>query len=131
SVSGVPVGASATLSPSSVTAPGSSRLAVSTSAATVPGTYTLTITGTSGSSAHSTVVTLVVTPPGSLTVPPLPLPPLPPVTTPPAAPVPGGAQLVVSTSAATPPGTYTLTLTGSSGGISHSVSLMLVVNTPS
>jgi hypothetical protein len=60
--SGLPTGASASFSPTSVTGSGSSTMSVSTSAATPAGTYTLTITGTSGSLVHSTTVTLVVNP---------------------------------------------------------------------
>lgn len=60
-VSGVPNGASASLSPSSVTNSGSSTLSVTTSASTPPGTYTLTIAGTSAAATHSTTITLVVT----------------------------------------------------------------------
>jgi hypothetical protein len=60
SVSGVPSGASASLSPTSVTAGGSSTLNVHAGTAT-PGPYTLTITGTEGSKTHSTTVGLTVT----------------------------------------------------------------------
>jgi hypothetical protein len=61
SVSGLPSGASATFSPTSVSGSGSSTMSVSTSTTTPNGTYTLTITGTSGTLVHSTTVTLVVT----------------------------------------------------------------------
>lgn len=60
SVLGLPSGAGATFTPSSVSGSGSTALAVSTSASTPPGTYTLTINGTSGPITRSTNVTLVV-----------------------------------------------------------------------
>jgi hypothetical protein len=64
SVSGLPTGASASFSPTSVTTSGSSTLSVSTSTTTPAGSYTLTITGTSGTLVHSTTVNLVVNPVG-------------------------------------------------------------------
>jgi hypothetical protein len=64
SVSGLPTGASASFSPTSVTTSGSSTLSVSTSTTTPAGTYTLTLTGTSGTLVHSTTVRLVVNPVG-------------------------------------------------------------------
>src|SRR6266851_3842667 len=61
SVSGLPSGATATFSPSSVTGSGSSTLSVNTSSSTPTGSYVLTITATNGSNlTHSTQVTLVV-----------------------------------------------------------------------
>ncbi|MGW6278600.1 S8 family serine peptidase [Kribbella sp. NPDC055071] len=42
----------------------------------------------------------------------------------------GTAQLAVTTSATAPAGTYVLTVTGVSGGLSHSVAVTLVVNRP-
>jgi len=58
---GLPSGATASFSPSSVTGSGSSTLSVSTSNSTPAGSYTLTITATNGSNlTHSTQVTLVV-----------------------------------------------------------------------
>jgi hypothetical protein len=62
SASGLPSGASASFSPTSVTGSGSSTMSVTTSTSTPAGTYTVTITGTSGSLVHSTTVTLVVNP---------------------------------------------------------------------
>jgi hypothetical protein len=61
SVSGLPTGATASFSPTSVAGSGSSTLSVSTSGSTPAGSYTLTIAGTSGSLAHSNTVTLNVT----------------------------------------------------------------------
>ena len=60
SVTGAPSGASASLSPTSVTAGGSSTLTVNAGTAAV-GTYTLTVTGMEGSKTHSATVTLTVT----------------------------------------------------------------------
>ena len=59
-VSGLPSGATASFSPSSVSGSGSSTMTVSTSSLTPAGTYQLTITGTSGTLTHSTQVTMVV-----------------------------------------------------------------------
>jgi endoglucanase len=61
SASGLPSGATANFSPASVNGSGTSALAVTTSGSTPAGTYTLTITGTSGSVSHSTTVILAVT----------------------------------------------------------------------
>ncbi len=61
--SGVPSGANASFNPASVTGSGPSTLSLTTSSSTPPGNYTVTVTGTSGSLAHSTTVTLVVNPP--------------------------------------------------------------------
>jgi len=60
SASGLPTGAGASFSPTTVTGSGSSTMSVTTSTSTPAGTYTVTITGTSGSLVHSTTVTLVV-----------------------------------------------------------------------
>jgi len=61
SASGLPSGVTASFSPSSVTAGGSSTLTLSTSSSTTPGTYTVTITGTGTSATHSTSFSLTVT----------------------------------------------------------------------
>jgi uncharacterized membrane protein len=63
SVSGLPAGATATLSPSSVQGSGLVSLAITTAANTPAGTYTFTITGTSGPLVHTTTATLIVTAP--------------------------------------------------------------------
>src|SRR5207245_10030088 len=61
SVSGLPSGATASFSPSSVAGSGSSTLSIGTSTSTQTGSYTLTITATNGSNlTHSTQVTSVV-----------------------------------------------------------------------
>ena len=61
SVSGLPAGASASLSPAFLTGSGSSTLNVTTSASTASASYTLTITARSPSLTNTTTVTLVVT----------------------------------------------------------------------
>jgi hypothetical protein len=77
SASGLPSGATANFNPTSSGAPGSSTMTVGTATSTPVGTSTLTVTGTSGSLAHNTTVSLVVNPipdfslsasPGSLTI---------------------------------------------------------------
>jgi len=60
SASGLPSGASAAFSPTSVTAGGSSTLTISTSASTPAGSYPITVTGTGTSATHSTSYTLTV-----------------------------------------------------------------------
>src|SRR3989442_6090450 len=60
SVSGTPAGATASLSPTSITAGGSSTLSVNAGTAAA-GTYTLVVTGTGTSATHSTNVSLTVT----------------------------------------------------------------------
>jgi len=59
-VVGVPAGATASFSPSSVTAGGSSTLQVATKNNTAGGNYTLTVTGTSGTRQQSVAVALVL-----------------------------------------------------------------------
>jgi hypothetical protein len=61
SATGLPAGAGASFSPATVTAGGTSTLAVTTAAATPAGTYTVTVTGTSGGATHSATFTLTVT----------------------------------------------------------------------
>src|SRR5207253_10283450 len=62
---GVPSGASATFSPSSLNGGGSSTVMVSTASSTAAGTYTLTLTGTSVNLTHSVSATLAVNATGS------------------------------------------------------------------
>jgi hypothetical protein len=64
-VSGTPAGATASLSPTSVTSGGSATLTVNAGTAAA-GTYTLTVTGT-GTTTHSTTVSLTVTAGGTTT----------------------------------------------------------------
>ena len=60
SVSGLPSGATATFTPSSVAAPGTSKLTVRTGGRTPRGTFTLTVRGQSGSIVHQAAMTLIV-----------------------------------------------------------------------
>jgi len=60
SVTGLPAGASASFSPSSITGSGSTTLTVTTTGATPSGAYQLTATGVSGSLTRITVVSLVI-----------------------------------------------------------------------
>jgi Glycosyl hydrolases family 18/Carbohydrate binding domain len=60
-VSGAPSGATATLSPTSVTAGGSSTLTVTTSSSTAAGSYPIKVTGTAASGTQSATYTLTVT----------------------------------------------------------------------
>src|SRR2546430_7364803 len=60
--SGTPSGASASVTPTSITAGNSATLNVSAGSAAA-GTYTLTVTGTEGSVTHPTTVQLTVTAP--------------------------------------------------------------------
>jgi hypothetical protein len=60
SASGLPSGASASFSPTSVNGSGNSTMTVTTSTSTPPGSSTITVTGTSGTIVHSTTITLVV-----------------------------------------------------------------------
>jgi subtilisin family serine protease len=63
SVTGLPSGATASFSPASVAAPGSSQLTVTAASTTPAGTYPLTISGAAGASTHTTSVTLSVVAP--------------------------------------------------------------------
>jgi hypothetical protein len=56
---GVPSGATAAFSPTTITGSGSSTLTVTTTDTLAAGTYTLTVTGTSGTLTHTATVTLV------------------------------------------------------------------------
>src|SRR5258708_1477362 len=58
-VTGLPTGATATFTPSSITGSGTSTLAIATTANTAFGSYPLTVTGTSGALTHSTPIALV------------------------------------------------------------------------
>jgi len=61
-VSGAPAGSSASISPTSVTAGAGATLTFNAGTAT-PGLYTLNVTGTSGATSHSTLVSVTVLPP--------------------------------------------------------------------
>lgn len=60
SVVGLPPGASATFSPPTVTAPGTSTMTVKTTGRTARGTFTLTVIGQSGPSSHQSTAMLTV-----------------------------------------------------------------------
>jgi len=162
SVSGLPSGASASLSPSSITGSGSSTLTVSTSTSTPTGTYTLTITGATTNSSyitHTTTVTLKVqdfsvdATPSSQTVPSggtasgtatvTAVNGFAGTVTWSASGLPSGATATFSpTSVAgagsstwsvalpntTAAGTYTITITGTSGSVSHSADVTVIVS---
>jgi uncharacterized membrane protein len=68
SFSGLPTGATAVVTPSSLTAAGAATFAVTTASTTPAGSYPLTLTATSGSTTHSTAVSLVVGPSYDYTV---------------------------------------------------------------
>jgi subtilase family serine protease len=59
---GLPVGASCSLSPASLTASGTSTLTVTTNSNTPVGTSNITVTGTSGAISHSASISLTVSP---------------------------------------------------------------------
>ncbi|HZF13575.1 MAG TPA: hypothetical protein VFE33_32680 [Thermoanaerobaculia bacterium] len=64
--SGLPAGASASFSPTSIAAPGSGSSTLTLSAGTAAaGTYTVTVTGTGGGKTHSTTVSFTVTASGT------------------------------------------------------------------
>jgi len=63
SASGLPSGATASFSPTSVTAGGSSTLSIATASTTPTGTYPVTVTGTGTSHTHTATYTLTVTGP--------------------------------------------------------------------
>lgn len=67
SASGLPSGATANFSPSSIAAPGSgsSVVTISAGAATPPGTYNVVVAGTGGRQTHSLTINLTVTSAGS------------------------------------------------------------------
>jgi hypothetical protein len=66
SATGLPSGATATFSPTSIAAPGagSSTMTVSTASTTPAGTYSITITGSGGGKTHTTTLSLTVNPTG-------------------------------------------------------------------
>jgi pseudomonalisin len=70
SASGLPSGATASFSPSSISAPGSgtSTLTLTAGASTAPGAYTVTITGTGGGATHTTAISFTVTGGGPTTL---------------------------------------------------------------
>lgn len=161
SVTGLPAGATASLSPNPASGT-SSTLSVSTSATTPAGSYVLTITGVSGALTHTTTVTLVVAAAGAadfalsaspssqivlqgtsgnytVTITPsggfssavtLSVSGLPALTTAgfSSNPATGSSVLTVNVDPNTPVGTYTLTITGTSGTLTHTTLVTLVVD---
>ena len=164
SVSGLPTGATASFSPTSVSGSGSSTLTVSTSSSTPTGASTLTITGKSGSLTHTTAITLNVNAvaqkdftisatPASQTITQgsntsytttitavngfsgavsLSVTGVPTGATASFSPASvsgaGTSTFGLSTSSTTPAGSYTLTIAGVSGNLTHSATVTLVVN---
>ncbi len=63
SAAGLPTGASASFSPTSIAAPGSgsSQMSITVGSSTVTGTYNVTVTGTGGGKTHTSNVSLTVT----------------------------------------------------------------------
>ena len=161
SASGLPAGATASFSPTSVTGSGTSIMAVTVASGTATGTSTLTITGKSGALTHTATVSLVIssgpnftlsaTPPSqsvtaghsttyTATVAPLNgftgtvalnASGLPANATasfnPPTINTSGSSTLTVVTASNTPAGTSTLTIKGTSGTLTQSASVSLVV----
>lgn len=166
---GLPSSATAAFSPSSValtqyTTSGVATLNVATNKQLSTGTYSFTVTGTSGKTAHTVTLTLVVqnaqsgsfalaVTPSSVTVSPaqsavytvaitrtsftngvtLSANGLPTGATASFSPTPAtgsSSTLQVTTSAATPSGTYTVGVTGTSGSLTQATSTQLVVAPP-
>jgi subtilase family serine protease len=161
SVSGIPIGATATLSPSSVQGSGLVSLAIVPSANTPGGNYTITVTGSTGPLVHSATATLTILVPdfslsssptsreilvGQATSYAVTLTPinnysgtvsfivngLPTGTTstfnPPSLNTSGSTTLSITTNNSTPPGTYPLTITGTDGTLTRTVSVTLQVD---
>ena len=156
-VTGLPAGATASFTPDTVAAGGSTALAVSTSSSTPAGTYQLTIRGTSGPLTRTTTITLVVSGNFSLSVMPSSRTIAPAdrttytVAATPAVPgtialaisgLPkcanasfnpstisgsGTSTLTINTNKNVARGTYTLTITGTSGGIVATTNITLVI----
>lgn len=161
SVTGLPVGATASFAPPSVTNSGSTVMTVTTAANTPQSTYPLTVTGFDGTVGHTSPVTLIVANPDfslsatpasqsvlqgasvnyTVTLNPINqyvgtvsfsvsgLPTGATATfTPPSVTTSGNTTLAVSAAATTPTGSYTLTITGTDGVLTHTTSVTLVVS---
>jgi subtilisin family serine protease len=164
SVSGLPEGASGTLSPAAIPGGiGSASLDVTTNALLASGSYPFTVTATSGGTTHTAPATLVVDPapdfslvasPASrsvvagagssyavsvgalhgfsgtvgLSVTGLPAGVGSATFSPANVPGHGSSTLSVATSASAPAGSYVLTLSGTSGTVTHSAQVTLVVS---
>lgn len=161
SVSGLPVGATRTFTPATVTGSGSTTLTIATNAATAAGTYPLVITGTDGPLTHTTNVTLTVSEPGDFAISASPpsqtvargstttyivtitpsggfngivsfsVSGLPKRTSanfnPSSVTGSGTSTLTVRPNRNAPPGSYLLTITGTSGSLSHATQVGLTV----
>jgi hypothetical protein len=68
SVSGLPSGASASFTPSTISGQGTTTLNVATALSTPVGSYTLTITGSTGALSHNAMVTLMVNSAGDFSI---------------------------------------------------------------
>jgi len=156
SVTGLPAGASATFVPNQIVGSGSTALTVSTSSSTPAGSYQLTIRGTSGPLTRTATVTLVVNgdftlsaTPSSQTIRPddrttytvaatagpgtiaLAVSGLPKfassVFNPSTISGSGTSVLTINTNKKVARGTYTLTITGTSGSVVRTTSATLVI----
>ncbi|MBV8205191.1 MAG: hypothetical protein JO041_00220, partial [Acidobacteria bacterium] len=159
-ISGLPAGAGAIFTPSSVAGGTSSILTINTSSSTPPGTYQLAVTGTSGTMIRSTTLTLLI-PDFTISMAPaqqivsagttsytitiagvngfnsavaLTAGGLPSSTTAAFSPASvagsGTSTLTITTSAGTPPGLSTLTVSGTSGALVHQASATLAIPGP-
>ena len=154
-VSGLPSGATAKFAKSTVTAP--TTLSLSITVNTAGGTYPITITGRSGQFVHMATLQLTVqnTPgfglsakPATVTVPrpgavatfiavtpgggfsgpvAITFTGLPTGATPTVGATPGGAYVTFTVAAATAPGTYPITVTGTSGALSAAISVIVQI----
>ena len=154
-VSGLPSGATAKFAKSTVTAP--TTLSLATTVNTAGGTYPITITGRSGTFVHMATLQLTVqnapgfglsAKPATVTVPRpgavatfIAVTPgggfsgpvaitfigLPTGATPTVGATPGGAYVTFTVAAATAPGTYPITVTGTSGALSAAISVIVQI----
>ena len=157
SVSGLPTGATASFAPDTLTGGGSTTLTVATSSSTPAGNYQLTIRGTSGTLTRTTTVTLVVSGDFSLSISPTSrtfgpgtrttytvaaapgfsgtialavsgLPKFASASFNPSTISGGGTStLTINTNKNVAPGTYTLTISGTFGGVVRTTNLTLFI----
>lgn len=158
SVSGLPSGATASFSPTTIPGSGSSTMTINTSSSTPTGTYSLTISATGGGLTHTTQVTVVVAD-FSISVSPssqsvstnsstsytvsvsalgtftsavaLSVGGLPPHVSrsfsPSSISGSGTSTLTISAKTNLKVGTYTLKITGTGGGVTHSANVTLLI----